>query len=129
MSESDIQQLESELESDLELQSDIETTQYNVTSNSNQYNKEKKLMTMYSSMVRKESGCSSSASRRVYAVKRIPRERSMYDNPLLYEVFNEITCLQLLAGNGGVSILSSVIFLYYLLCLCMIYCFYLLFIV
>ena len=124
-----IQQLESELESDLELQSDIERTTNNVTSNSNQYNKEKKLMNMYSSMVRKESGCSSSASRKVYAVKRIPRERSMYDNPLLYEVFNEITCLQLLAGNGGVSILTSVILLYYLSCICMIYCFDLLFIV
>ena len=61
---------------------------------------------MYSNMVRKDSGCSSSESRTKYAVKRIPRERSMYDSPLLYEVFNEITCLQLLVGNRGVSTYS-----------------------
>ena len=50
------------------------------------------------------TGRRSSASKRTaYAVKRIPRERSMHDSPMIYEVFNEITCLQLLAGCRGVS--------------------------
>ena len=39
----------------------------------------------------------------VYAVKRIPRERNVYDSPIIYEIFNEITSLELLAGNKGVS--------------------------
>lgn len=46
---------------------------------------------------------SSVSKRTAYAVKRIPRERSMHDSPMIYEVFNEITCLQLLAGCRGVS--------------------------
>ena len=31
-----------------------------------------------------------------YAVKRIPRERSKYDNPMLYDVFNEVHILETL---------------------------------
>jgi hypothetical protein len=60
------------------------------------------LETSFSSLARRDSGCSSTA-RTTYAVKRIPRERSMHDSPLIYEVFNEITCLQMLSGNKGVS--------------------------
>lgn len=57
----------------------------------------------FSSFARRDSVCSNSSARTTYAVKRIPRERSMHDSPLIYEVFNEITCLQMLAGNRGVS--------------------------
>lgn len=63
----------------------------------------RQLRSTLSSLVRKDSGCSSSPTRTTYAVKRIPRERSMHDNPHIYEVFNEITCLQMLSGNRGVS--------------------------
>ena len=63
----------------------------------------RQLRSTLSSLVRKDSGCSSSPTRTTYAVKRIPRERSMHDSPHIYEVFNEITCLQMLAGNRGVS--------------------------
>ena len=53
--------------------------------------------------------CKRSACKRTaYAVKRIPRERSMHDSPMIYEVFNEITCLQLLAGCRGVSHITPV---------------------
>lgn len=45
----------------------------------------------------------STSTRTVYAVKRISRERSVYDSPIIYEIFNEITSLELLAGNKGVS--------------------------
>ena len=45
----------------------------------------------------------STACRTNYAVKRIPRERSVYDSPIIYDIFSEITCLELLAGNKGVS--------------------------
>eukprot|EP00597_Dinobryon_sp_UTEXLB2267_P010353 CAMPEP_0170102936 /NCGR_PEP_ID=MMETSP0020_2-20130122/3183_1 /TAXON_ID=98059 /ORGANISM="Dinobryon sp., Strain UTEXLB2267" /LENGTH=1801 /DNA_ID=CAMNT_0010326383 /DNA_START=623 /DNA_END=6028 /DNA_ORIENTATION=- len=41
-------------------------------------------------------------SNRSFAVKRIPRERSAYDSPLIYDLFNEITSLELLSGNIGV---------------------------
>ena len=126
-----IQQSKSESELEFELESDLErTTNYNMKRNYQQFNNDKKSINMYSSMVRKDSGCSSSASRRVYAVKRIPRERSMYDNPLLYEVFNEITCLQLLAGNGGVRTFCYIIYFYLImLYLTLLYCiFYYLFI-
>ena len=46
----------------------------------------------------------STAFRTVYAVKRIPRERTVYDSPIIYDVFSEITSLELLAGNKGVRI-------------------------
>ena len=39
---------------------------------------------------------------RSFAIKRIPRERSAYDSPLIYDLFNEITSLELLNGNIGV---------------------------
>lgn len=39
---------------------------------------------------------------RSFAIKRIPRERSAYDSPLIYDLFNEITSLELLNGNVGV---------------------------
>ena len=42
------------------------------------------------------------AASRAFAVKRIPRERSAYDSPLIYDLFNEITALELLNGNIGV---------------------------
>ena len=45
----------------------------------------------------------STAFRTVYAIKRIPRERSVYDSPIIYDVFNEVTSLELLTGNKGVS--------------------------
>ena len=35
-----------------------------------------------------------------FAVKRMARERSGFDNPLIYDIFNEITALELLAGRG-----------------------------
>jgi len=35
-----------------------------------------------------------------FAVKRLARERSGFDNPLIYDIFNEITALELLAGRG-----------------------------
>lgn len=41
-------------------------------------------------------------SNRSFAVKRIPRERSAYDSPLIYDLFNEITSLELLSGNIGI---------------------------
>jgi hypothetical protein len=45
---------------------------------------------------------SSSPTKAVYAVKRIAREHSLYDSPLIYDVFTEISCLEMLAGNRGV---------------------------
>ena len=53
----------------------------------------------------------STPSRTMYAVKRIPRERSVYDSPIIYDIFSEITCLEFLAGNKGVRILSDGIYL------------------
>jgi serine/threonine protein kinase len=38
----------------------------------------------------------------VYAVKRIPRERSVHDNNSLQSLFNEITCLEVLSQTKGV---------------------------
>jgi hypothetical protein len=49
----------------------------------------------------------STACRTIYAVKRIPRERSVYDSPIIYDIFSEITSLELLAGNKGVSYLIA----------------------
>ena len=78
--------------------------------------------TSFSSLARKDSGCSSSAARTTYAVKRIPRERSMHDSPLIYEVFNEITCLQMLSGNRGVSHVFSYFVLFcFVLCRLLLY--------
>ena len=69
----------------------------------------------------------STAFRTVYAIKRIPRERSVYDTPIIYDVFNEVTSLELLAGNKGVStaiilfrLLLSCSIVYYLLLSCFI---------
>lgn len=44
----------------------------------------------------------SSPTKAVYAVKRIARERSLYDSPLIYDVFTEVSSLEILAGNRGV---------------------------
>ena len=55
----------------------------------------------------------STAFRTVYAIKRIPRERSVYDSPIIYDVFNEVTSLELLTGNKGVS--SALILFFYCL--------------
>ena len=38
---------------------------------------------------------------RTFAVKRLARERSGFDNSLIYEIFNEIAALELLAGAGN----------------------------
>ena len=57
--------------------------------------------------IRNDNG--STASRRIYAVKRIPRERSVYDSPIIYDIFSEITSLEFLAGNKGVSTCSALI--------------------
>jgi serine/threonine protein kinase len=39
---------------------------------------------------------------RSYAIKRIPRERSMHDNPMIYEIFQEVSSLEALKGNIGI---------------------------
>ena len=41
-----------------------------------------------------------SVAPRTFAVKRLARERSGFDNSLIYEIFNEIGALELLAGAG-----------------------------
>ena len=58
--------------------------------------------------IRNDNG--STPSRTIYAVKRIPRERSVYDSPIIYDIFSEITCLEFLAGNKGVRILLDCLF-------------------
>ena len=55
--------------------------------------------------IRNDNG--STSSRTIYAVKRIPRERSVYDSPIIYDIFSEITSLEFLAGNKGVSTLLA----------------------
>lgn len=37
-----------------------------------------------------------------YAVKRIPRERSVHDNAILFDILNEISCLEMLSHVSGV---------------------------
>ena len=37
---------------------------------------------------------------KTFAIKRLARERSGFDNSLIYEIFNEIAALELLAGAG-----------------------------
>ena len=59
--------------------------------------------------IRNDNG--STPSRRIYAVKRIPRERSVYDSPIIYDIFSEITSLEFLAGNKGVRICFDLILL------------------
>jgi hypothetical protein len=59
--------------------------------------------------IRNDNG--STPSRTIYAVKRIPRERSVYDSPIIYDIFSEITSLEFLAGNKGVRSLSNCFYL------------------
>ena len=48
-----------------------------------------------------------STSESAYVVKRIPRENFDRDLPAFVNVFNEVTCLELLAGLPGVSRISN----------------------
>jgi serine/threonine protein kinase len=38
----------------------------------------------------------------MYAIKRVPRERSVFDHPFIYDIFSEISSLEMLASNRGV---------------------------
>ena len=72
-------------------------------------------------VVKNDNG--STAYKTIYAVKRIPRERSVYDSPIIYDIFSEITSLELLAGNSGVCIDIN-LFIYVCLYACMYACMY-----